>query len=630
MVHSIKENKRLENTALMLLIIQFFAALLCYPLAISTNSSAFFAVTIQAGIGIIIMAFTWFHLRIRRIAQEEAEDIELADSRRQTQGLDSLFDGSATLNAATHLSQYEKYVAPAASLIIACLLALPFSSALFSTTVTSEWFMHLLPSAVACAIMAFVLFVPSMYAAGLSRHSGGSALRAAAGYGLSTSCLLFLVCIGLTLLKMGWIAIHPDWLIKWLIYGWMALQAIEIFTNVLLDLYRPRVAGVDARMGYDSRLSGLLAEPHGLVRTFAHTLDYQFGFRISETWFFQFLEKSFIPLLLIQLFAFYLMSCVYVIQPGQYGIVERFGSPRMITVDGEKHFAPASSNGIGFKLPWPFETVRIVDADSIQVLTFGSCDHNTNNNLFIGFKWDQQHECDDVYLLSMRISSESSLTALMSGSFSLRYYVTKDGAFNNHYRFRSADKMLHTYTEREMTMRLAGYDLEDILINKPGEFDREMTAAIQNYVKEEGLGFEIVSFRTLRLHPSTTELGMAFQKAVANKFKAKELIESAHKDSIEMIAKAESDAGRILYDARNYENQRRVISAAYANWFNSQQIAYKAAPFVYLSRARLKALTEALSKPYKILAPKTVQIDLDHTKVLQTTDVHGVLSEVLR
>ena len=43
---------------------------------------------------------------------------------------------------------------------------------------------------------------------------------------------------------------------------------------------------------YDSRLVGVLAQPEGLVATAAQTLDYQFGFKVSETWFYQFLQRS--------------------------------------------------------------------------------------------------------------------------------------------------------------------------------------------------------------------------------------------------------------------------------------------------------------------------------------------------
>ena len=69
-------------------------------------------------------------------------------------------------------------------------------------------------------------------------------------------------------------------------------MAVEMFVTLLLEIYRPRVKGKVARPLYDSRLVGLLAQPEGLFTTAAQALDYQFGFKVSETWFFQLLQKN--------------------------------------------------------------------------------------------------------------------------------------------------------------------------------------------------------------------------------------------------------------------------------------------------------------------------------------------------
>ena len=61
------------------------------------------------------------------------------------------------------------------------------------------------------------------------------------------------------------------------------------------------MAGRPGRLVYDSRLVGLLAEPEGLFTTAAHALDYQFGFKVSETWFYRFLEKALAWLILLQI-----------------------------------------------------------------------------------------------------------------------------------------------------------------------------------------------------------------------------------------------------------------------------------------------------------------------------------------
>ena len=75
-------------------------------------------------------------------------------------------------------------------------------------------------------------------------------------------------------------------------------MAVEVLLTLLLEIYRPRVKGQLARPLYDSRVIGLLTQPESLFTTAAQTLDYQFGFKVSETWFFQVLKEN-LPLLLL-------------------------------------------------------------------------------------------------------------------------------------------------------------------------------------------------------------------------------------------------------------------------------------------------------------------------------------------
>ena len=74
--------------------------------------------------------------------------------------------------------------------------------------------------------------------------------------------------------------------------GLLGLMAVETLITLLLEIYRPRVKGKVERPLYDSRLVGLLGQPEGLFTTAAQALDYQFGFKVSETWFFRLFEKA--------------------------------------------------------------------------------------------------------------------------------------------------------------------------------------------------------------------------------------------------------------------------------------------------------------------------------------------------
>ena len=74
-------------------------------------------------------------------------------------------------------------------------------------------------------------------------------------------------------------------------------------------------------------LVGLLAQPESLFTTAAQALDYQFGFKVSETWFFRLLQKNLPLLLLAQLAVLLLSTCVVFMDAGEQAVLERFGRP---------------------------------------------------------------------------------------------------------------------------------------------------------------------------------------------------------------------------------------------------------------------------------------------------------------
>src|SRR5512140_2202336 len=113
-----------------------------------------------------------------------------------------------------------------------------------------------------------------------------------------------------------------------------------------MDIYRPRLKGQYIRSAFESRLLGLISETGGILYTAANAIDYQFGFKVSQTWFFQLLEKAIAPLILFSIVTLYLLTCITIVQPDEKGIIERFGKPII-----ENQIGP----GLHLKLPWPID-----------------------------------------------------------------------------------------------------------------------------------------------------------------------------------------------------------------------------------------------------------------------------------
>src|SRR6185369_7469733 len=128
----------------------------------------------------------------------------------------------------------------------------------------------------------------------------------------------------------------------------LALTAVETVVGLVLEIYRPRVKGQAARLLYESRLVGLFGQPGSLISTAAQALDYQFGFKVSETWIFTFLKERVLLIILLQLGALFLSTTFVIIDPNEQGLLERFGRQ-----GGRATLEP----GFHFKWPWPIDQV---------------------------------------------------------------------------------------------------------------------------------------------------------------------------------------------------------------------------------------------------------------------------------
>jgi regulator of protease activity HflC (stomatin/prohibitin superfamily) len=352
----------------------------------------------------IIWAVSILHLRTRRLAAEERQAIEESERLRAEEGRAQLFDEDAigSTMAQSRLREMERYGAPIASVVVillqlltgaAHLYALALSSA--APNVAQAWGVpagqEVGRTALAAGlsfILAFLAFGLGKYAAGSARDARLSLLRAGGGYTIGCAITSMLLTLSYLFAYSGMLTMERA--LAWAIPGLLVLLALEMAVNFVLDFYRPRTRGEEPRPVYDSRLTGLLAEPQGLFKTFAHTLDYQFGFRVSETWFFHFLNRAIAPLVLFQLAALYLLTCIVIIQPGEVGILERWGRPLgvdelppapLLSDDPATRAAkeakwdalpPPLEPGFYLKLPWPIDEVRRVNRDLVQVIELGS------------------------------------------------------------------------------------------------------------------------------------------------------------------------------------------------------------------------------------------------------------------
>ena len=95
----------------------------------------------------------------------------------------------------------------------------------------------------------------------------------------------------------------------------MFLVGLEILVTFMLGAYRPRKKGEVGRPAFDSRVLGMLTSPKSLGSIISETVNYQFGFEITSSWFYKDLSKLLMPLVLLGVAVVWLcMTLFYIIR----------------------------------------------------------------------------------------------------------------------------------------------------------------------------------------------------------------------------------------------------------------------------------------------------------------------------
>src|SRR5256714_6093705 len=355
--------RNLKRHGLINFLVLLAVALAGFAVARNSNALAGLVSLIFIGIGVLVAIVSWFQMRLED--NERAEKMELEDLARVHAG-SAMFEAkdSEVFPAQRAREQFERFFIPAFTVLLFLIQAggayLIWTWLSKSTTTTEIKQPGLALSLF--ALFALILFLLGKFSSTIARLENHRLLRPGASYLLLGAYLCFLVTLGLIGVQAG--LGNADFVLARALDIVLVLVALETLVNLILEIYRPRVKGKVERPLYESRLVGLLGQPEGLITTAAQALDYQFGFKVSETWFYRlFVERALIWFFFLQLGILFLSTCVIFIDAGEQGILERFGNRRAV-------FEP----GAHLKFPWPVDHVYRFRTDQIQSFEIGASD----------------------------------------------------------------------------------------------------------------------------------------------------------------------------------------------------------------------------------------------------------------
>jgi regulator of protease activity HflC (stomatin/prohibitin superfamily) len=567
------------------------------------------AASIFLGLAALVAFASWFQMRLEE--NERLEKLEI-DELARTKGGSSLFEAkdSEVFPARRAREQFEKFFVPGFGVLLLLLEAggawLLWRWIATATNVIAPD--RAMPALSLFAIFALLLFLLGRFSVTMARLENHRLLRPGASFLLLGAYICFIAALAIAGVKTE--LPRLDHYVAKVLCVLLGLMAAEIFITLLLEIYRPRVKGKISRLVYDSRIVGILAQPESLFTTAAQTIDYQFGFNVSETWFFQLLKKNLLVLLLAQVAVLLLSTCVVFVDAGEQAVLERFGKP----VAGG-----VLTPGAHFKLPWPVDRVYHYRTEQIQTFDVGYTPdaQSENGNTIL---WSVSHAKEENFLVGNRepvtIKNENTDTndtlkappvSLITVSIPVQFQINDVMAW----AYQNADPagLLQDLATRAVVHYLAGVDLNSVMSQARLEAAQTLRDQIQTAADARQLGVKILFVGLQDIHPPVKVAG-DYEKVVGAEQSKLAAVLNARANAIQTNAVAGALAFTTTNVAEATRQRLEVSALAKAALFTNQIPAFAAAPSVYRQRAYFQTFASATgnARKYILLVTNTQDV----------------------
>jgi regulator of protease activity HflC (stomatin/prohibitin superfamily) len=600
--------RNLQKNGLVNLAVALLIFLASFGVTVFAGSLAGQVAVVFLGLGVLVAFISWFQMRLEE--NERLEKLEL-DELARSRGA-SLFaskDGGS-FPAQNARVQFEKYFVPGFAVLI-LLLEAGGAWLLWNWTGKNPTTLKAANATAALslfAIFALLLFLFGRFSVTIARLENHRLLRPGASFLLAGAYVCALTALGIA----GVEAKFPpaDFWVARALCLLLALMAVENLLTLLLEIYRPRVKGKIARPLYESRVVGIFAQPESLFTTAAQTLDYQFGFKVSETWFFQAVQKNLAVLLLIQFAALILSTTIVFVDVGEQAVLEHFGKP-VATLNPGAHF----------KLPWPADKIYRFRTEQIQSFAVGytpDAQSEAANTIL----WTVSHNQEQNFLVANRAAVTSATTSsdtndaakaqavgLITVSIPVQFQITNvtDWAYKNN----APGALLKDLATQEVIKYLAGIDLNDVLSQGRLQAAEMLRDRIQNSANARSLGAKIIFVGLQDIHPPTaSDVAATYEKVVGAQQERIATNNFAQAEAIRLNAVSGAQAFTIT----NVADAKRVqlVSSKFAEaaLFTNQIPAFEAAPDVYRQRLYLQSFADATAgaRKYVLLVTNTQDV----------------------
>ena len=621
------------------LLITLLAAVGSVVLAVVTNSVTSYGIAAFMVLGFVVALVSLIHMALRERDQQEARELEEIQAGATNE---ALFEEGEVLPAKRSREQFEKWGMPVMALV---LLALQIFGIYYIITsrlnvaydTLDSWMVEGKYIALfGAALMGLVLFLRGQFASNLSRMEKQRFLQAGSDYVLFGAYLNFLfAAVVAVAFKDGAVDVYVGTGLVVL----LGIAAVENLLSMIFEFYRPRVAGRESRLLYQSRLIGLIAKPENLFTTAGQILDYQFGFKVSETWGYQFLRERLGVVVGLQIILLWLSTTIVVIEPSVRGKL----------VDGARQQSELLDPGIHLKLPWPFASVERFYPDQVHTFYVGleplgederPADHPGLWLEPTGKDYDSKKKTGELFFLTGSGDDEVEAN-LMVASVPVQYRIRsqeQDGKKwleNGWMHYSNPEQLLRNVANREVTEYFLTHDFENLMLKGREQAQAELRDNIQEQAEIMGVDILFVGLADLRPPAESPEnvvergepepgqegpnlnnmpVAAAFENPVSAQVAGQLEIYNATKESQRLVAEKAREVEVLQYDANTTSTLRVKEAEARAGRLRGAEQPFRQAPKIYPLWSYLTTFERAVENARKFVVATEhheLEVDLD-------------------
>jgi modulator of FtsH protease HflK len=272
-----------------------------------------------------------------------------------------------------------------------------------------------------------------------------------------------------------------------------------------------------------------------------------------------------IKYLLAGLIVLWLISGVYMIGPGERGLVLTFG-----------RLTGQSNPGLHYRLPAPFQTHYVVDVSQVRTAE-------------IGYRTEQGRARPVIEESQMLTGDENMVEVQLF----VQYLVQDPAAFL--FEVRNAEEVLLASAEIALRSAVGQNTIDFTMTEGRVETQNQVRELLQDLLDEYRTGLVITEARLLAVDPPV-EVRDAFHDVVRAFEDRERLVQEAQGYAERVVPSARGEAAQVVLEAEAHREQRVIRAEGDAARFLALVEVYRRNPEVMRERLYLESIEQVLAQ----------------------------------